>query len=73
MQQYGFIIHFQTKIVLQSNRCLLLKKKVRSRPPIFTLNHVSSSFVILVFGYAVSLLCFIFENMWNLIDYLYDF
>ncbi|XP_046441553.1 glutamate receptor ionotropic, delta-1-like isoform X2 [Daphnia pulex] len=73
MQQYGFIIHFQTKIVLQSNRCLLLKKKVRSRPPIFTLNHVSSSFVILVFGYAVSFLCFIFENMWNLIDYLYDF
>nr|CAH0112263.1 unnamed protein product [Daphnia galeata] len=73
LQQFGFIIHFQTKIVLQSNRCLLRKTKVRSRTPRLTLDHVSSSFVILVLGYVISILSFTFEKMWNLIEILlYD-
>lgn len=68
-QQFGFIIHFQRKIVLQSNRCLLQKKKVRSRAPRFTLDHVSSSFVILFVGYAASFSSFVFENIRNTFDY----
>jgi hypothetical protein len=73
MQQFGFIIHFQSKIILQSNRCLLRKKKVRSRPPRMTLDHVSSSFVILIFGYIVSFFSFVSEKMWNYIAMvLYD-
>ncbi|XP_057364910.1 glutamate receptor U1-like isoform X2 [Daphnia carinata] len=69
LQQFGFIIHFQRKIVLQSNRCLLQKKKVRSRAPRFTLDHVSSSFVILFVGYAASFCSFVLENIRNAFDY----
>ena len=62
-QQFGLINYFQEKIVLHSNRCLLKKKRVGSQTPIMTLDHVSSAFSILLFGYVASFVIYIVEKV----------
>jgi len=66
MRESGLLNHWIDKSITDRDRCLKKFKDKTPSSPSLSLENMSSSFIVLVIGYIIALLLFIWENISNL-------
>ena len=65
MKDFGLFIEWGNRYVPSPSKCMELKQRDK-KPPRLSIGHLSSAFVILLAGYALSILVFLIEKIAHL-------